>query len=544
MKLHKAFSSLITFPKIKENKKIYHNNKNIGSKDCFLTLNFTDDVNFAIGASNKLERKLILGKINNLRLLKRGNNNDIYTPNWTSNKKIFRNIKNNLNIETNDICFNTLDKNIYKQVFKTQTKNIFNSYLTAKNYKYMNQLKSKFLKLNTNTEKLVSNSKHLCFNNYISNLLQHERNKINTNEKEYQKSLSKEKVILNSDIKKFEGFQVNQNLLFQKSDGEVQKYIKANSIIYEAVKTNVFEYHTILNKIQEIIREIVNLEEIVLYVYKILGYDDSNLNLKALDNFKIITKATNQIETEQNIYKVFMQTNILINKFFDKVAEELNSDDEKIYSAINNKEKMILKKISEKDNINSDRLHMENEFYREIKYFKKKYDNYMTEYVLILKDYEEEIEKYKLTEKHSQMSSEFREYISNLTEIKNELFSVNELKRLSSSHNLIYWNLIIPCLEKLKQKESFVDDILNKMESYEKEDMLLFNKCITNCKRFNRKIKLKQEKIIIEDNEIQEKLRILKKHKKIIIKDKFKYINLPPKKIIKGSFSESKLKRK
>ena len=55
MKLHKAFSSLITFPKIKENKKIYYNNKNIGSKDCFLTLNFTDDVNFAIGACNKLE---------------------------------------------------------------------------------------------------------------------------------------------------------------------------------------------------------------------------------------------------------------------------------------------------------------------------------------------------------------------------------------------------------------------------------------------------------------------------------------------------------
>ena len=70
--------SLITFPKIKENKKIYYNNKNIGSKDCFLTLNYTDDVNFAIVASNKLERKLILGKINNLRLLKRGNNNDIY----------------------------------------------------------------------------------------------------------------------------------------------------------------------------------------------------------------------------------------------------------------------------------------------------------------------------------------------------------------------------------------------------------------------------------------------------------------------------------
>ena len=544
MKLHKAFSSLITFPKIKENKKINYNIKNIREKDHLLTLNVTDDVNFAREASNKLEKRLILSKINNLRLLKRGNNNDIYSPNWTSNKKIFRNIKNNLNIDINNIYFNTLDKNTYKQVFKTQTKNIFNSYLTAKNYKYMNQLKSKFLKSNTNTEKLVSNSKHLCFNNYISNLLQNERNKINTNEKEYQKSLNNEKVVLNGDIKKFEVFQVNQNLLFQKSEGEVQKYIKANSIIYEAVKTNVFEYHTILNKIQEIIKEIVNLEEKVLYVYKILGYDDSNLNLKALDNYKIATKATNQMETEQNIYKIFMQSNILFNKLFDRVNEELNSDDERLYSAINNIEKLILKKITEKDNINSDKIQMESEFYRDIKYYKKKYDNYMTEYVLILKDYEEEIEKYKLTEKSSQMSSEFRDYISNLIEVKNELFNITGHKRLSSSHNLIYWNLIIPCLEKLKQKEFFVDNILKKMENYENEDMLLFNKCISNCKRFNRMIKLKKEKKIIENKEIQEKLRILKKHQKIIIKDKFKYNNLPHKKIIKGSFSETKIKRK
>ena len=74
----------------------------------------------------------------------------------------------------------------------------------------MNHLKTKYFKLNINADKLLSNSKKLCFDNYISNLLQHERNKINTNEKEYQTSLNKEEVILNDDIKKFEVFQINQ----------------------------------------------------------------------------------------------------------------------------------------------------------------------------------------------------------------------------------------------------------------------------------------------------------------------------------------------
>ena len=67
-------------------------------------------------------------------------------------------------------------------------------------------------------------------------------NKIITNEKEYQNSLNKENTILNKDIKKFGIYQVNQNLKFQNSEGTVQKYIKANSILFEAMKQAQLEY--------------------------------------------------------------------------------------------------------------------------------------------------------------------------------------------------------------------------------------------------------------------------------------------------------------
>jgi hypothetical protein len=192
MKLHKAFSSIISFPEIKGKKETYNLFKNnVSKKDLFLTMNTPDDVDFARDITKKMEKQFLKTKIKNLKSLSRKQNKDIYSLNWISNKKIMRNKKHNLKLGETDECFNSFDYYKYNDVFKKQTKNIFNTYLTAKNYKFVNNLKRKFLKLNTNPEKILSNSKQLCFNGYISDLLQHERTKIDINEKEYQKAIKK-----------------------------------------------------------------------------------------------------------------------------------------------------------------------------------------------------------------------------------------------------------------------------------------------------------------------------------------------------------------
>lgn len=154
MKLHKAFSSLITFPKINnKNKRDNIRNKKI-KKDIFLTLNIPDDVNFARNIKNKFEKKLLTSKMHNMKLWKKGSNN-IYSRNWTSNKNLFRKIEKNINAKKNGLYINTIDQNNYREIFKTESKNIFNNYLTARNYEFVNQLKSKYLKLNTNIPKLL-----------------------------------------------------------------------------------------------------------------------------------------------------------------------------------------------------------------------------------------------------------------------------------------------------------------------------------------------------------------------------------------------------
>lgn len=536
MQLHKAFSSLINYPKIKRREKIYNAFKD--EKDFFNTINTPDDIFFAKDINDKIEKKILLRKMNNLKLLKRKNKNDIYSPNWTSNKNILRNHKKDLNIKPNDIDI-IYNRNDYKNIFRNQTRNIFNSYITARNYKNMSNLKSKYLKLTINTERLTSNSKKLNFDNYMTDLLQKERKKINIKTKEFQKSLTKENHILNKDIKKFEVFQVNQDFKYQKSDNEIQKIVKNTALVYETLKMNIHYRHKILNKIQRIIKEILRLEEIVLYIYKILGYDEETTNYKQLTEIKIMLSATNQNDIMKNVRKIFFQSNIIFNQLFKDVESELDLDEEKIFYALNNKEKMILKKVNEREDIIRSITDMETEFEKEMIKDKKKYDNYLSEYLVILKNYEEELDKYNISEKNSKSSIEFINNINYLSEIKALLFNQKSKKINLFYDNLIYGNIIIPCLEKLKQKEFFVDDIIKRMEKYEIKDPEIFNKCTSNCKYINKMEKIENERKIVEEKEFKQKLKLFLKHQKFILKNKYKY-NLPIQKRVKKTFSDSK----
>ena len=537
MQLHKAFSSIINCPKIEQRKNLYNTFKQ--EKEFFETMYTPDDVNFAKDINKKIERQIIARKMNNLRLLKRKNKNDIYSPNWMSNKNILRKHKQELNIKTNEIDIKIFDRNNYKNIFRNQSRNVFNSYVTARNYKRMSQLKSKYLKLAITTEKLLSNSKKLNFDNYISDLLKKERNKISIKETEFQKSLNKENHTLDKDIKKFEIFQVNQNVKFQKTENETQKFHKNNNIIFEAVKMNMQEHHAILNRIMREIKDIVRLEEVVLSIYKILGYDEKATNYELLTKIRIMLDATNQSDIEKNIRKVFMQANIIFNQLFKDVEFQLDSDEEKIFYAINNWENIVLKKIMEREDILRSMDNMENEFEQYMTKYKKKYNNYLSEYLEILKNYEEEMERYNITEKYSQLSKEFIYIINDLSEIKELLFNKKSKKLNFFYENLIYGNTIIPCLEKLKQKEFFVDNIIKTMEKYEKKDPEIFNKCITNCKFINKMEKIEIERKLLEEKEVEKKIKIFQKHQKLILQNKYKY-NFVTHKKIKGFSSDFK----
>ena len=144
--LKKAFSSIIRFPKIspsqqkssKINIKTTNYINNYKKEQCFT---MTDDIGFATLINNRLDRKIKVIKQLGYKTWKKGATNNIYKNEWTSNKKIIRNLNNNLKIESN--AFNSFDLDNLKHYFGGETSNIFNCYNTAKNYKFKNELKKK-----------------------------------------------------------------------------------------------------------------------------------------------------------------------------------------------------------------------------------------------------------------------------------------------------------------------------------------------------------------------------------------------------------------
>ena len=86
----------------------------------------------------------------------------------------------------------------------------------------------------------------------------------------------------------------------------MQKFEKNSALVYETLKMNIHYRHSIFYKMQKIIKEIVRLEEIVLSIYKILGYDEQATNYKQLTNIKIKINATNQHDILKNTNNIFL----------------------------------------------------------------------------------------------------------------------------------------------------------------------------------------------------------------------------------------------
>ena len=77
------------------------------------------------------------------------------------------------------------------------------------------------------------------------------------------------------------------------------------------------------------------------------------------------------------------------------------------------------------------------------------------------------------------------------------------------------------------------------MEKYEKKDPEIFNKCITNCKFINKMKKIEIERKLLEEKEVEKKIKIFQKHQKLILQNKYKY-NFVTHKKIKGFSSDFK----
>ena len=103
----------------------------------------TDDIGFATIQNNKIDHKIENIKQFGMKPWEKLANNNIYSPDWTCNKKLIKDLKKSISIETKDKYDIKNIKN-HKKFYKKNTENIFYTYSTAKNYKFKTELRKKY----------------------------------------------------------------------------------------------------------------------------------------------------------------------------------------------------------------------------------------------------------------------------------------------------------------------------------------------------------------------------------------------------------------
>jgi hypothetical protein len=530
--LKKAFSSLVILPKISSNSNLMNiSNIKSGSlnetkKETFLTIT-TDDIGFAIDQNNIIEKKILNIKKLGSKPWETSTDNDIYNPYWTRNRNIIRKIKDTIRSDGNKFNISTIKS--HKKYFRQKTKNIFISYSTAKNYQFKNELKMKYSQLDVNPAGLISNIKKICYNNFLLDLLKEERSKINTKEIGYQKSLKYEEKILRNDIKSFEEYKSQEKEKLKKLELELLKKISENSSLFEVIKLKLHEHRVTLAEIRKYLKSIIRLKGYGVFLFKIFGFDYKKLEKVDIGDEKILSNELSEFEVLKIIKKIHTQKELLFSKTYDELVDLLKNDPLKIYTVINNKEKMIIKILNEKENINHERNINMQSFRKEIQVYEKKFNEYMDEYLIYLTEFEKENEKVQLISPNQKIL-EFNNYLIDLyNEIKTYLMGDEKPKKIKKDDILIFRNLVIPSIKELKNKEIYINKLIEEMTFYEEHDKAIFSKYLNKRKIENKAKKIRQEKEILKIKEIKRNDKILEKINQIIITGKYKYN--PPNKI-------------
>ena len=391
---------------------------------------------------------------------------------------------------------------------------------------------------------MISNTKNLCFNNYVIDLLKNERVNIHSKEIGYKKALEKEENILNNDIKNFDNYKSQEKVKLKNMEKNLQNRININLSIFEIIRQKSHEHRIIMDEIKKILNNIIKFKYYGLFINKLLGVENDVLAQSDFGEKKYNVNALNSLsdnDIEKIMKNIFTQSKKIFNKTYDEIVEDLNFDPYKIYNIIIKKENMIMNLLSEKENINFERNLCLKDYKRELEIAYNKYNKYVSEYILYLEEYENEMKEIHFIDPNHEIF-EFHKYLIILFyEIKKSLIKENQKKVYKDL--FLYSNLVIPCLVQLQNKEKLINKLIKQMEYYENNDKNLFNMKVNQTKLENKVIKFKEERESLRMKEIERKEKIVNKINQIIIIGRYKY-NLPIKLHRVNSFSKDLNTRK
>ena len=494
-----------------------------------------DDKGFAQEQVDKLLQGIYLRRQLKLKPWEKDTFNNIYKSSGKSNHQILQNLKIKLHASRTINVDDLTNSNYYKE---NQLKTISNSQEISKQVQSYVKTKKKFKTPSTNIKTYTIQTKQICKNNMLAELMKIERENMKVKLNKYEKALKHEMKTLDKDIFTFDQHTTNEMLKNNLKNKYMNRIELNKRYIAEELKRLSQENHSLKIEIPKVLKRINDIKIYVNFVHKLFGGEPelSNCNLEDL-NFQSMTanemhNVTYMVETEMNKSKP--EDNILLTLTDDELLENIH----KIDVVFKIMEENILKTLAKKESLRNEIISVIEEGNNEVEYIKKKIEEREKEYKTILSEYHAEKQSGEFS---YSFPDEYNEFVRKL---HIELFESTKDVIISNKNDIDEYNIIDkiikPTLKDIKDKERKIDNLFIQMENYSKQDKELFNKSVTKIKNENKILKYHMEK---NNRDIQNTLknaRILGKLNKIMVTGRYKYKMPMPLHIIKKRRNKSK----
>ncbi len=497
----------------------------------------TDDINFAKMQINKITHSISREKENKLKPWSKRTNNNIYISNGKTNSQIMRELSKKFQkIRINkDIKKINWENQIYYD--KKQLNNIFDGYQISKKIKNEYDLKRKIQKTGFIMNNILSETKNISMDNLKINILKSERNRVGKKEILYERAMEHEKKSLIKDIEDFEDFRFEVRQKMKDDENTLIKLIQGNKLLYEEYKRLYLEYRFIIEEIFTYIKIIINCKSYIDFIHKILGGDSKvlNINLNEYKNYR------NWSENDLHIHikNVLNEVNELIVELsLDDKAIDILSDKERIEMFFSIMQDNILQVFGEKEKFENNEEIIMNENMKIYNKLKQDYENQKVKYGMYLKECEDEQKKIKEIIANTEMNEHTSYMNTLLKEIINYINRLNK-KNYHPSESIynnpkFYRNNIKKSINYLKKKECMIEELIDEIDGYIKEDKSLVSEIIEKLKteNMNKYRENEKRKILIKEN--INKQKIMEKFGQKVIKERLKFKEPIPYLILKG----------
>ena len=428
-----------------------------------------------------------------------------------------------------------------KYVFETSK--LLNKINQRKNYKLTDE--------DPKISQFIFDTQNISINNCILKVINNESENLYKNdEKNLIKLENLNKNYLN-DEKNFNEFKTIQNKAYENIETILKSVEKKNRQLHEQLIDIKSQNKEIEDEMEKYFFEIENYRICGRFINKILDEDPNLFHKSIIQSQEEIKKNNIIINHIRILNEIFDDYDFVLNEKHSQniFLNELLEDDSNIYRKFIDMQDKILLKLEEEEKIIKHRTIDKKENVDMLRHLKIMVKFYEEEFKEKLEDYNKVQDEYNKTYIGPKNSLDMRNTALNIKDIQNFLNEENILIDINSNRrkkkDRKIFEIAKEIVDKIKEKETIINDLMLEMENIEKNDNALFNEILNERKLRNKENKQIEYKKNYEEEQNKKKIQAAKRYEKIVIKSRkteppYHHIKKNKKEIKKENINERK----